>query len=753
MPRTTWTEHQSQKITTEKQPGSEAPRGEGIERVLGALENVQPSGDGWQALCPVHDDRQASLSINVGNDGRTLLYCHAGCDVSDVVSAIGLEMKDLFPASAPLEDTQYIYMDENAEPLYMVKRYYDQQGQKHFAQYHWDGDKFVIGGMKDIRRVPYRLPELLMGVAKGHTIQIFEGEKDVDRWVSELGIPATCNSGGAGEGDWSQWAPMFKGARVFLWPDNDEAGRRHMETVGRALINDVGELLVMVLPDLKEKGDISDWLDAGGTVDEIASIMGNVWTPDADLADADVLEMDATDGFRLNEVGDSHRLIKLSVGKLRYVMSWDKWLAYKDGRYITDGRAVVAAEYAKQVPLEILANLPAPGTRLANDGFNGALQDQRDREKKWAKRMENDAPIQKMIHLSRGAVSIDHDELDADPELLNVLNKTINLRTGEARDHNPDDLLTLQAPVQFDESATAPLWLECLETWMPDPEMRRYLQVRAGACITGYATETFDVDYGEGGNGKGKFHGAIQHILGPYAVVPHKSLLVADGNEQHDTIRAALFRARYAIASETKKRCTLNEEQVKNLTGGDVINARRMREDPWEFNPSHTLVLMTNYEPIIQGTDEGIWRRVRKVPWEVTIPEADRDIHLDVKLRAESSGILNWLIEGARIFLADGLMVPERIRVSTEKYRAGEDVLGRFLNEALIFESGASVPTADISIMADAWMAAQGLHWKLRMNDIASALERRGAVNLGRQTIGGVKQTIWSGIRVSTPNQ
>ena len=167
------------------------------------------------------------------------------------------------------------------------------------------------------------------------------------------------------------------------------------------------------------------------------------------------------------------------------------------------------------------------------------------------------------------------------------------------------------------------------------------------------------MDYGTGGNGKGKFHGAIMNALGPYAVVPHKSLLVAEKHEQHATVVASLFRARCAVASETKARCTLNEEMIKNLTGGDRLGARRIREDEWWFNPSHTMILSTNYEPVIKGTDNGIWRRVRLVPWKVTIQKEDEDPDLADKLKAESSGILNWIIEGARIFLKEGWEVPE----------------------------------------------------------------------------------------------
>ena len=184
----------------------------------------------------------------------------------------------------------------------------------------------------------------------------------------------------------------------------------------------------------------------------------------------------------------------------------------------------------------------------------------------------------------------------------------------------------------YDPKAVAPLWDKCLQKWQPDAEVLDYLQTRTGAGATGIPTETVDIDYGEGGNGKSKFHGAVQHVLGPYATVPHKSLLVAGRYEQHPTVIAKLFRKRLAVASETSAAEALNEEQVKNLTGGDRLEGRRMREDPWEFWPTHTLVMFSNHKPAVRGRDEGIWRRLRLVPWEVTIPAKDRDEHLLAKL-------------------------------------------------------------------------------------------------------------------------
>ena len=190
-----------------------------------------------------------------------------------------------------------------------------------------------------------------------------------------------------------------------------------------------------------------------------------------------------------------------------------------------------------------------------------------------------------------------HEELDANPYILNCANGTVDLRTGELRRHNPGDLCTKQSPVDYDPNATAPLWEKCLDRWQPDIDIREYLQRSIGAGACGLQTETLDIHHGNGGNGKSKFIGPSSAALGDYTVEPHKSLLVNSRHEQHATTVTSLFRARLAVAHETSQRDSLNEAQVKNLTGNDRLRARRMREDEWSFDPSHTLIMVTNNLP------------------------------------------------------------------------------------------------------------------------------------------------------------
>jgi len=438
----------------------------------------------------------------------------------------------------------------------------------------------------------------------------------------------------------------------------------------------------------------------------------------------------APDGYRLTDTGNAQRFVDHADGQVRYVHQWGRWIVYRAGRWTVDGNDALVTEAAKSVSRALMAMVPKLTDPERTRVFNAAI------------RAESGSALSAMVRLARGipGVIVDHEELDANPAILNVRNGTIDLRTSELRPHDPEDLCTQQCPVVYDPYAKAPLWESCLKRWQPNPEIRRYLQIEAGAGATGYATETISVHHGSGANGKSKFFGALQHVLGPYAVTPHKSLLVTSHHEQHATVLASLFRVRLAVASETAVTDRLNDEQVKNLTGGDQLRARRMREDEWAFSPSHTLVMFSNQRPRVQVQDEGMWRRLRLVPWDVTIPSQERDEHLADKLAAEAPGILLWLVEGARIYLADGLSAPEAVRAATDGYRTSEDTVGQFLADVLTFTPDSQVSSSALIEAHDAWCVDAGVkdpgHWKLVMTRLTAGGARTKRTHGGRRWVG-----------------
>ena len=222
-----------------------------------------------------------------------------------------------------------------------------------------------------------------------------------------------------------------------------------------------------------------------------------------------------------------------------------------------------------------------------------------------------------MVTLAKSipSVAITHDQLNADPMLLNVETGTINLRTGLLREHRRKDLMTKIAPVCFDPNATAPTWDAFLARAMGDSgELVNYLQRMVGYALTGSVEEhVVGFLFGGGANGKSTFLSTIHAMLGDYASPAPGGLLFRSRGERHPTELASLHGRRFVTCSEIEEGQAFDEALVKDLTGGDPIECRRMREDFWMYQPSHKLFLGGNHKPSVKGDDEGIWRRMRLI--------------------------------------------------------------------------------------------------------------------------------------------
>lgn len=408
------------------------------------------------------------------------------------------------------------------------------------------------------------------------------------------------------------------------------------------------------------------------------------------------------DGWRYTDAGNAGRLIADHGAHLRYVATWGEWLAYADGRWQRDPKGTITGHLAARIGTDLLARVSDA------DG-----KDERRRLVDWATRSESAHGIDSTLRVARTVpgVAVHHDALDADPWLLNVRNGTVDLRTGQMRPHDPTDLQMMQTATSYVNGAPAVRFREFLTTILPETDVREFVQRILGLALVGEQMEhIFPVCIGDGANGKSTLTNIISTVLGDYAIAISTDLLLMLKHDSHPTGRARLFRARFAHSGELPQGARLDEAQVKKLTGGDTIEARRMREDPWEFLPSHLLWLHANHRPRIVGTDGGIWRRVLLIPFETIVAEQDQDPHLAAGIiRDESEGVLAWLIEGLHDYLDHGLNPPDAVKVATSNYRNESDTVARFLTESGVrLDPALSVTAADLRTAHEEWFKAAG---------------------------------------------
>jgi len=263
-----------------------------IEKVLSGLKSVKKTKNGWDALCPAHDDHKPSLAVAVGDGGKVLLKCRSrNCPVDAICAAIGLGIGELSPPGSPKGQSRrqggkakivqtYNYQDSKGKLLFQVVRFepkgFRQRRPDPKAQDGWNWN------LDGVERVLYRLPDLLTAIAEGRAIFVVEGEKDADR-LWQLGLAATSNPGGAGK--WkAPYSEALRGANVVILPDVDRPGAAHAEQVAASLRGIVASVKIVSLPSLPEKGDVSDWLDAGRTAEQLTDLVSAtpVWTSRGD---------------------------------------------------------------------------------------------------------------------------------------------------------------------------------------------------------------------------------------------------------------------------------------------------------------------------------------------------------------------------------------------------------------------------------------------------------------------------------------
>ncbi len=374
----------------------------------------------------------------------------------------------------------------------------------------------------------------------------------------------------------------------------------------------------------------------------------------------------------LTDLGNARRLVRLYGAQMRYCERLGGWYVYDGIRWQPDETKAVERLARDMLPT------------IYNEAADATFEE-RKAIAKWALTSESRSHLDAMVALAAAepGIAVGPAQFDQDPWLLNTQNGTLDLRTHELRPHAPSDYLTKCVATLYDPEATCPVWDAFLVRILPDHEVRKFVQKVAGYSLTGSTRErVFLILYGGGANGKSTLLDTLRTLLDGYAMqTPTETLMVRrDSGIPNDIAR--LRGARFVSAVEGEEGKYLAESLIKQFTGGvDTLTARFLHAEFFEFRPEFKIWLATNHKPGIKGTDKAIWDRIRLIPFEVRIPEDERDMDLSHKLLAELPGILRWAVDGCPLWQKEGLAIPEKVRVATNDYRVDMDLLGAFIQD------------------------------------------------------------------------
>lgn len=569
-----------------------------------------------------------------------------------------------------------------------------------------------------------------------------EGESDLLAAVIAGLRYVVASSGGAGSLAGHERAKSFlrelAPREVAVIGDLDDAGRAGAEKRARWWQALGFPVRSVSLPEvLGPKGDVRDFLLGKPG----SAPLGGAAELDA-LADAaEQLAAEPTtaarSGERLSDLGNARRIVALHGHDLAYAHALGRWLVWDGLRWAEDQTGEVERR-AKSTVRSIL-----------EEAASAEDLDKRKAIASHAIRSESARAIAAMISLARSepGIAATVDELDVDPWSFNVVNGTLDLRRGQLRPHDRADRITKLAPVPFAPDATAPKWDAFLHRIMAgNRQMIAFLQRLAGYCLTGDTTEgVLPILWGDGANGKTTLIETLRFVLGDYAQQAPEQFLASRRPDVVPADIARLRGARFVSAVETEEGAPLAESLVKRLTGGDRITARFLYREFFEFRPVAKIVLATNHRPRVRGDSHAIWRRLRLIPFSVTIPEHERDLRLGEQLQREAPGILAWAVKGCALWLRDGLAPPPEVESATHAYRAENDPVSQFIADRCVKGTNLRVKAADLYAAYRTWSFEQGEDQSqtLRQNALGERLAARG---FEPRPYGKARERHWFGI-------
>ncbi len=452
-------------------------------------------------------------------------------------------------------------------------------------------------------------------------------------------------------------------------------------------------------------------------------------------------------GFPCTDTGNAERFVAQHSHRFMWSTALG-WMMWDGARWTPDERGVVAS-WEKTTVRSIYREAQAE------------TDERRPIVAKWAATSESSKARRAMMEAVQkdGPKGIPSD-FDANPWLLNTLSGTLDLRTGELYPHSRDERHSKLVPVRFDATASCSLWIDTLLTiFEGDEKLVRFVQVALGYSLTGLTREQcFFILFGKGANGKSLVLSILRAMLGDYQTHAAPATLMAKRADAIPNDVAMLRGARLVTSIETSEGRKFDEALVKALTGDDPFSARFFRKDFFTFTPEFKIFLATNHKPQIAGTDDGIWRRIRLIPFNVRFWDADKGESGPAHLRADKSlkdkilqhelpGILSWALDGCLAWQRDGIPSPQSVQSATDAYRAESDVLAQFIEDCAVADARVSVSKGDFHKAFSNWAKNNDLPPCSSLS-LTNRMQEKGFGD--KRGTGGTR--LWLGIALLSPD-
>lgn len=438
-------------------------------------------------------------------------------------------------------------------------------------------------------------------------------------------------------------------------------------------------------------------------------------------------------GGMLNDVYNAKLFHNMWGEDLRWCKDYGGWFSYNDRYWVKDGNGEV-----KKYGIETYETLSRFYKSLEESDYKKAIA-------RHVKATGSNGRLEAMFDCAKPMFSIHIDSFDRDGYLFNCFNGTYDLKNDKFNPFDKENYITKGSGVVFDVNAKCPTWERFMdEIFLGKKDIIDFMQRAIGYSLTASTQEQcFFILYGSGRNGKSKFIKTLSEMFGDYSMNCPSSTFINNKQNQIPNDVARLKGSRFVTASENNQNVSFDESKIKNITGDDKVSARFLNKEFFDFLPTFKIFFVTNHKPNIRGTDDGIWRRIKMIPFDLKITDKSDDKSLGDKLKAEISGIFNWALEGYREWVKQGLNDPESIKLVNKEYKEEEDIIGQFLNDECEDDSTSMVTVKQFK---DKFFLYSG--FRLSQKTISEYMEKKGyKSDDNRAVVEGKQKRVFKGIK------